>query len=100
MWDASRRGNRLGARGATLARMDERKRLEELRAHLAEIDHQILRQLERRARIAQDIIKLRSGTARFAPIADGHHIQALEQDVSPPLPASAVRPTFVAIDAA
>jgi len=80
--------------------MDERKRLEELRAQLAEIDHQILRQVEKRARLAQDMIRLRTGTARFAPLADGPHIQALEQAVSPPLPASAVRPLFTAIDAA
>ena len=80
--------------------MDERKRLDELRAQLAEIDHQMLRQLERRARVAQDIIKLRSGTARFAPIADGQHLLALERAAEPPLPASAVRPTFAAIDAA
>jgi len=80
--------------------MDERKRLEELRGQLAEIDHQILRQLERRARLAQDMIRLRTGTARFGPLADGPHIQALEQAAAPPLQASAVRPTFVAIDAA
>lgn len=80
--------------------MDERKRLEDLRGELAGIDLQILRHIERRARIAQDIIKLRSGTARSAPIIDGHQIQALEQAAAPPLPASAVRPTFVAIDAA
>ncbi len=80
--------------------MDERKRLDELRVLLAEIDHQMLRQLERRARVAQDIIKLRSGTARFAPIADGQHLLALEKAAEPPLPASAVRPAFAAIDAA
>ncbi len=79
--------------------MDERKRLEELRAQLAEIDHQILRQVEKRARIAQDIIRLRTGTARFAPLADGPHLQALEGAVTPPLPATAVRPLFTAIDA-
>lgn len=80
--------------------MDERKRLDELRAQLAELDHQILRQLERRARIAQDIIRQRGGIARFAPIADGPHLQALEQAVAPPLSPAAVRETFVAIDAA
>jgi chorismate mutase / prephenate dehydratase len=78
--------------------MDERKRLEELRAQLAELDHQMLRQLERRARIAQDIIRQRGGTARFAPIADGPHLQLLEQSVAPPLSPSAVRDAFVAID--
>ncbi|HRI69168.1 MAG TPA: prephenate dehydratase domain-containing protein [Polyangium sp.] len=78
--------------------MDERKRLDELRAQLADLDHQILRQLERRARIAQDIIRQRGGTARFAPIADGPHLQALEQAVMPPLSPAAVREAFVAID--
>lgn len=80
--------------------MDERKRLDELRMQLAELDHQILRQLERRARIAQEIIRSRGGTARFAPIADGPHLQALEHAVAPPLSPSAVREAFVAIDAA
>lgn len=80
--------------------MDERKRLDELRALLAELDHQILRQLERRARLAQDILRQRGGTARFAPIADGPHLQALERAVAPPLSPTAVREAFVAIDAA
>lgn len=80
--------------------MDEKKRLDELRAQLAELDHQILRQLERRARIAQDILRHRGGTARFAPITDGPHLHALEQAAAPPLTAAAVREAFVAIDAA
>ena len=53
--------------------MDERKRLEELRGLLSEIDHEILRSIERRARVAQEMSKLRTGTARFAPAADGAH---------------------------
>lgn len=80
--------------------MDERKRLDELRAQLAELDHQILRQLERRARIAQDILRQRGGTARYAPIADGPHLAALEVAAGLPLSPSAVREAFVAIDAA
>lgn len=80
--------------------MDEKKRLDELRAHLADVDHQILRLLERRARIGQDIIRQRGGTARFAPIADGPHLQSLENAVTPPLSPSAIREAFVAIDAA
>lgn len=80
--------------------MDERKRLEELRSLIAEIDRDILRSIERRARVAQEIAKLRPGTARFAPIADGPHLQALEGAVSPPFPVSAVRPIFTAIDGA
>jgi chorismate mutase / prephenate dehydratase len=93
-------GVSLWPEGARLPWMDERKKLEELRAQLAELDHHILRQVEKRARIAQDIIRLRSGTARFAPIAEWTHIQALEHAVTPPLSASAVRPLFKAIDAA
>jgi chorismate mutase / prephenate dehydratase len=80
--------------------MDEKKRLDDLRAHLVDVDHQILRLLERRARIGQDIIRQRGGTARFAPIADGPHLQALENAVVPPLSPAAIREAFVAIDAA
>jgi chorismate mutase / prephenate dehydratase len=80
--------------------MDERKRLEELRRQLTELDHEILRSVERRARIAQDLAKLRTGTARFAPIADAPHLLSLERAVSPPFPQRAVRPIFTAIDAA
>jgi len=80
--------------------MDERKRLEELRELLSEIDHEILRSIERRARVAQEMSKLRTGTARFAPAADGAHLQALERAVTSPFPTSAVRPIFTAIDSA
>ncbi|WP_438009211.1 prephenate dehydratase domain-containing protein [Sorangium sp. So ce321] len=80
--------------------MDERKRLEELRRQLTELDQEILRGIERRARIAHDLAKLRTGTARFAPTADAAHIQTLERAVTPPFPQRAVRPIFVAIDAA
>lgn len=80
--------------------MDERKKLEELRELLGDIDRDILRGIERRARVAQDIAKLRTGTARAAPTADGAHMQALERAVTPPFPSSAVRPIFTAIDSA
>jgi chorismate mutase/prephenate dehydratase len=80
--------------------VDEKKKLEELRGLLGEIDRDILRAIERRARIAQDIAKLRTGTARVAPTADGPHLQALEKAVTPPFPPSAVRPIFTAIDSA
>lgn len=80
--------------------MDERKRLEELRGQLAEIDQEILRTIERRARVAQELTKLRPGTARYAPTADASHLQALERAVTPPLPAASIRPIFTAIDAA
>jgi chorismate mutase/prephenate dehydratase len=80
--------------------MDERKRLEELRGQLLDMDLELLRTLERRARLTQDLAKLRTGTSRFAPPADGTHLQALEKAVAAPLAASAVRPIFTAIDAA
>jgi chorismate mutase/prephenate dehydratase len=80
--------------------MDDRKKAEELRQLLAEVDQEILHRIERRARIARDLAKVRSGTARFAPTADGPHLEALERAVTPPFPASAVRPIFYAIDSA
>ena len=80
--------------------MDERKRFEELKSLLAEVDREILRAIERRARFAQDLSKLRVGTARFMPTTDAVHLQALERAVTPPFPASAVRPIFTAIDGA
>jgi chorismate mutase / prephenate dehydratase len=80
--------------------MDERKRLEELRGQLAEIDHEILRIVERRARVAQEMSKLRTGTARYAPTTEGAHLSALEKAVAAPLEAASVRPIWNAIDAA
>ena len=80
--------------------MDEKKKLEDLRALLGEIDREILRAIERRARVTQDMAKLRTGTARLAPPSEGTHLLALERSVTPPFPASAVRPIFTAIDSA
>jgi chorismate mutase/prephenate dehydratase len=80
--------------------MDERKRIEELRRQLLDTDVELLRTIERRARAAQELSKLRSGTARYAPVADGSHLAALEKAVSPPIQADSVRPIFNAIDAA
>jgi chorismate mutase/prephenate dehydratase len=80
--------------------MDERKRIEELRRQLLDTDVELLRAIERRARSAQELSKLRSGTARYAPVADGTHLAALEKAVSPPIQADSIRPIFNAIDAA
>ena len=80
--------------------MDERKRIEELRQKLLDLDLEILRTIERRARAAQDLGKLRSGSARYAPLIDGVHLAALEKAVAAPLQADSVRPLFNAIDAA
>lgn len=92
-----RAGRRRGS-GSVVA-MDERQKLDELRRLLGDIDREILRAVERRARLAQEMAKLRTGTARFAPLSDGTHLNALEQAVTPPFPVSAVRPIFSAIDA-
>lgn len=80
--------------------MDERKRLEELRGQIAEIDQEILRTIERRARVAQELAKLRPGTARYAPTTDAAHLQELERAAPAHVPAAAIRPIFTAIDAA
>jgi chorismate mutase/prephenate dehydratase len=80
--------------------MDPTTKQKELENRLLEIDQDLLRGIERRAKIAHDLAKLRTGTARFAPIAGGAHLDALERSVTSPFPAAAVRPLFTAIDAA
>lgn len=80
--------------------MDEHARQNELKQKLSDLDHELLRMIERRARLCQELSKLRTGTAKFAPIADGAHLAALEKAVSTSLPASSVRPLFTAIDGA
>jgi len=65
--------------------MDERQRFSELKEQLAAIDLEILRSVERRARLAQDMAKVRTGTGRFAPLSDGAHLQALEKAAAPPI---------------
>lgn len=80
--------------------MDERKRIEELRQKLLDMDLEILRAIERRARTAQDLSKLRTGSARYAPVTDGPHLAALEKAATPPMQPESIRPIFNTIDAA
>lgn len=80
--------------------MDERKRIDELKQKLFDIDLEIVRLIERRARAAQDLGTLRSASARYAPIVDGAHLAALEKAAEGPLQPSTLRPIFNAIDAA
>ncbi len=80
--------------------MDERKRIEELRQKLLDMDLEILRTIERRARTAQDLSKLRTGSARYAPVTDGVHLAALEKATTEPIQPASIRPIFQAIDAA
>lgn len=78
--------------------MDERTKLDELRGLLTQLDQEILRAIERRARVAHDFAKERTGTAKLAPISDGAHLLALEKAVQPPLSAASIRPIWNAID--
>jgi chorismate mutase / prephenate dehydratase len=80
--------------------MDERTRTEELRRQLLDLDLEILHTIERRARAAQELSRLRSGTARYAPVADGPHLVALEKAAALPIQPGSIRPIFNVIDAA
>lgn len=80
--------------------MDPTTKQKELENRLLEIDTDLLRGIERRAKVAHELAKQRTGTARFAPITGGAHLDALEHGVTPPFPAAAIRPLFMAIDAA
>lgn len=76
------------------------RRTDELHARLEDIDREILRSVERRARLVEDLIKQRTGNAVLLPIADGAHLAALERAAQGTLPPAAVRAIFEAIDAA
>ena len=80
--------------------MTARDQLDDLGDRLSEIDRDILRAVERRARVAQDIVKLRGETSRYAPLLDAARLKTLEDAVTQPFPAAGVRPLFAAIDAA
>jgi chorismate mutase/prephenate dehydratase len=80
--------------------MDPTTKQRELEARLSEIDHDLLRVIERRAKLAHELAKQRTGTARLTSTVSGSHLVELERAVTPPFPASAVRPLFTAIDAA
>ena len=79
--------------------MTSRTKLEDLLDVLAEVDRDILRAIERRARVVQDIVKVRGDATKYAPILDLNRIRALEKAVTAPFPASSIRPIFAAIDA-
>lgn len=80
--------------------MTQRSKLDEVQARLDEIDREILRQVERRARIVQDLVGLRAESAKFAPIVDAGRVAALERAVASPVDPRSIRPIFAAIDAA
>ncbi len=74
-------------------------KVEELMDVVAEIDADILRTIERRARVVQDIVRARGEGSKYLPLLDGARVRALENAVTPPFPAAAIRPIFSAIDA-
>jgi chorismate mutase/prephenate dehydratase len=76
------------------------RRTDEVYARLEDIDREILRSVERRARLVEDLIKQRTGNAVLLPIVDGAHLAALERAAQGTLPPAAVRAIFEAIDAA
>lgn len=80
--------------------MTQRSKVDEILHKLDETDREILRTIEKRARIVGDLLRARGDGARLLPISDGARLTALEQAVSPPFPIAGVRPVFAAIDAA
>lgn len=78
--------------------MSEPNRREELEASLRELDLEILKLLERRATVAQQVARSRTGNARYSPTTDAGYVEALERAVRAPFPVSAVRPIFTTID--
>lgn len=76
------------------------RRTDEVYARLEDIDREILRSVERRARLVEDLIKARTGNAVLLPIADGAHLATLERAAQGTLPPAAVRAIFEAVDAA
>lgn len=80
--------------------MTQRTKLDEINQRLDEIDRELLRAIERRARVVSDLVSLKSDAGRIAPIVDGSRLRALEEAAAAPFPPAAVRPIFAAIDAA
>ena len=76
------------------------RRTDEVYARLEDIDREILRSVERRARLVEDLIKARTGNSVLLPIADGAHLATLERAAQGTLPPAAVRSIFEAVDAA
>lgn len=80
--------------------MTSRPRSEELTQKLEELDKELLRTIEKRARLCQDLLSARGEGGRHAPLTDGPRLRALEQAVNAPFPKEAVGPIFAAIDGA
>jgi len=78
----------------------QRTKLDEINQRLDEIDRELLRAIERRARVVSDLVSMKSDAARVAPIVDGARLRTLEAAITTQFPAASVRPIFAAIDAA
>ena len=73
--------------------MDERQRLAELTQQLASIDLEILRSVERRARLAPRALQAPArGRPASPPVSDGAHLAQLEKAVNPAVRHRPIRP--------
>ena len=80
--------------------MTSRPRSEELTQRLDELDKELVRTLEKRARLCQDLLRVRGEGGRHAPLTDSAKLRSLEQSATAPFPREAIRPIFAAIDGA
>lgn len=80
--------------------MANREKVDELVAAIADADRDLVRSMERRARIVVELIKLRGETARFAPLADPARIRALEEAAISTFAPGTLREVFRALDQA
>jgi chorismate mutase/prephenate dehydratase len=78
----------------------QRTKIDELTRRLDDMDRELLGMIERRAKLVQDLFAARGDASKVAPISDPARLRSLEEAVTPPFPASAVRPIFAALDAA
>jgi chorismate mutase/prephenate dehydratase len=77
-----------------------RSRADELHQRLNELDRELVRLFEKRARVCQDLQRSRGEGARLAPFTDASRVAALAGEAGGPLSVEALRPVFSAIDAA
>lgn len=75
---------------------DRQQRAVELEQALLNFDKALLRSLGERSRIAQELLKLRTGVARAAPVTGAAHLEALEKSYS--LTPGAIRQVIFALD--
>ena len=80
--------------------MTSRSRIDELTQRLDEIDREVMRVVDKRVRLCQELLKARGEGARLSPLTDAARLKALSESAAPPFAREAVRPIFTALDAA